>query len=102
MGGIMGKALDIYKKRVALKKKVYEIAQKCRCNQGTEWSGYLRPDEILTLMESDTVSVDKFHEVYVERAKADKEKGLMNPVWFYFYPKKDFLKMKSLGKNRCY
>jgi len=81
---------------------LFEIAQKCKCNIYPEWCGYLRPNEILTLMESGAISIDKFHEVNVERAKADKEKGVCNPTWFYFYPKKEFLKFKSLKESRCY
>jgi 2-keto-3-deoxy-6-phosphogluconate aldolase len=78
---------------MVFKSVIFNIAKKCKVNRHPEWCGCLRPDEILALMESGCVTIDKFHEVYVERAKTNKAKGICNPVWFYFYPKKSFLEM---------
>jgi hypothetical protein len=79
---------------MVFKSVIFDIAKKCEVNRHPEWCGCLRPDEILSLMESGTVTIDKFHEVDVERAKADKAKGICNPTWFYFYPNEKFIELQ--------
>jgi hypothetical protein len=74
------------------KSELLAIVKKCKVNQHPEWCGCLRPDEIIALMDSGAISIDKFNQYQIDRARADKEKGICNPIWFYFYPKKVFLK----------
>jgi hypothetical protein len=71
-------------------KKLHTIIKKCAENRHPEWCGCLRPAEIVRLMNSGMIKIDKFHEVAVERAKADKAQGICNSTWFYFYPNDEF------------
>lgn len=45
------------------------------------WYGYLRPDEIIALVED---GAKTNHESYVSYARMKKEKGDCGSTWFYF------------------
>jgi len=64
----------------------------------TEYSGYLTPMEILSLMKLG-VSVNDGSKWTIEYATAKKKKGECNPQWFYFYGNKDFKKLYDRVKN---
>lgn len=49
------------------------------------WCGYLRPDEILVLLEA---GARESHPNHTDWASLRKAKGDCQPVWFYFTPSK--------------
>lgn len=74
-------------------KKLHTIIKKCSENRHPEWCGYLQPAEIVRLMNSGMINIDKFNQDYIDRAKADMIIGLSNPTWFYFYPNAEFIEL---------
>jgi 2-keto-3-deoxy-6-phosphogluconate aldolase len=71
--------------------KIIAVVKKCSVSNYPTWCGYLQPSEILLLIDIGC-KIDKFHQIYIDRAKKAKAEGKSNPSWFYFYPNKTFLK----------
>jgi len=71
--------------------------RKCAHFAGRSWCGYLRPQEILELIDLGIAFNwrSRMHEIAVER----KREGVCNPLWFYFEPTDEFLEMKKNVRN---
>jgi hypothetical protein len=69
-----------------LNNNLQRALKKCRLFMGgPQWVGHLTPCEILAILDSGGRAVDG-NEWRVEYAKRNKESGVSNPSWFYFYP----------------
>lgn len=66
---------------------------KCRrfTKQTNEWCGYLTPSEIFALIDAGVVPVDR-DSGHIEWVKTNLNRGISNPIWFYFYPNKVVMK----------
>jgi len=60
---------------------------------GRSWYGFLRPQEVLELIDLGVVFNYRsgMQKIAIER----KREGTCNPLWFYFEPTKEFLEMKK-------
>lgn len=70
---------------------IHSIVKKCVLEYGI-WGGYLQPVEILKLIDSGLIDVQK-HRWDIKYAKEKKKKGECNPTWFYFVPKPQFIEL---------
>jgi hypothetical protein len=66
-----------------MNKHLISALKKVHRHYKDKWVGYLRPDEIIALLE-DGARCEEFQRENMEFAKKRKATGKCNPVWFYF------------------
>ena len=86
-------------KRKMSKVDITTAIKKCDNKYGP-WCGYLRPDEIVKLVEQKFIIPNKWDNYKVLYAQDLVNIGRMNPMWFYFQPRKAFLEIHRGYKRR--
>jgi len=76
-----------------MNKNLLSALRKCHHNQGHEWYGYLRPQEILELRDLGVGYNEEsgFVDIAIER----KKKGICNGLWFYFQANGEFEELRN-------